>query len=152
MRIYKSVVRKRASIEPDKPIPVRPPDPIVKTPTPAVKPVNGANGKKITKAASESHVKYEDNPVSTKRHKLIITIKDTGDSERDANCLRRVVFTIKEFPGHDEISLSIMNDGKRVRMKLANVQTGYNEELRQRLVELVGEEGLKVESAIEANS
>ena len=144
---------KKASIyQPDKPMPVKPPAPAVKTPTPIAKPVNVANGKKVTKAASENHVKYEDNPVPAERHKLVITIKDTGDSERDANCLRRVVFTIKEFPGQDEISLSIMNEGKRVRMKLANVQTGYNEELRQRLVELVGEEGLKVESAIEANS
>jgi hypothetical protein len=84
-------------------------------------------------------------PAEQQRHKLIITISDSGDSERDANCLRRVVYTMKEFPGADEVSLRVPHEGKVVKLKIANLNTDYTPELRQRIVELVGEEGLKVE-------
>jgi DNA polymerase-3 subunit alpha len=89
--------------------------------------------------------KPEEKPVEKKRHKLIITINDSGDAERDANCLRRVVYTMKEFPGSDEVSLRIPSEGKIVKLKIANLFTDYTAELRQRIVELVGEDGLRVE-------
>jgi DNA polymerase-3 subunit alpha len=94
--------------------------------------------------------KPEEKPAPKQRHKLIITIKDSGDSDRDANSLRRVVYTMKEFPGHDEVSLRIPSEGKIVKLKIANLYTDYTDELRQRITELVGEEGLKVETIAEA--
>jgi DNA polymerase-3 subunit alpha len=141
---------KKASIyQPDKYRQEKPPISIEKT-------TAAPETAKTVIAAKENHTKYEEKPAPSftpaKKRKLVIFIKDTGDSERDANCLRRVVFTVREFPGQDEISLSIMNEGKRIRMKLANVFTDFNEELRQRLVELVGEEGLRIESIAEVNN
>jgi hypothetical protein len=53
---------------------------------------------------------------------------------------------MKEFPGQDEVSLRIPNEGKIVKLKIANLYTDYTTELRQRIIELVGEEGLKVET------
>ena len=90
--------------------------------------------------------KPEEKPAPKQRHKVIVTIQDSGDAERDANCLRRVVYTMKEFPGQDEVSLRIPNEGKIVKLKIANLYTDYTPELRQRIIELVGEEGLKVET------
>jgi hypothetical protein len=90
--------------------------------------------------------KPEEKPAPRQRHKLIVTIQDSGDSEKDANCLRRVVYTMKEFPGQDEVSLRIPNEGKIVKLKIANLNTDYTPELRHRITELVGEAGLKVES------
>ncbi len=46
----------------------------------------------------------------------------------------------------NEIALSLTIDGKVTNLKLTNVTTGYCPALQQRLVELVGEEGIKVES------
>jgi len=107
------------------------------------KPVNGAEPRPV----SNGYVyKPEEKPAPKQRHKVIVTIQDSGDAERDANCLRRVVYTMKEFPGQDEVSLRIPNEGKIVKLKIANLYTDYTTELRQRIIELVGEEGLKVET------
>jgi len=107
------------------------------------KPINGAEPRPV----SNGYVyKPEEKPAPKQRHKVIVTIQDSGDAERDANCLRRVVYTMKEFPGQDEVSLRIPNEGKIVKLKIANLYTDYTTELRQRIIELVGEEGLKVET------
>jgi DNA polymerase-3 subunit alpha len=108
-----------------------------------VKTADISNGK-TTPGGNNS--KPEEKAAVKKRHKLVVTIKDSGDSEKDANYLRRVVYTMKEFPGRDEVSLRIPSEGKIVRLRLANLYTEYSDELRQRIVELVGEEGLKVET------
>jgi DNA polymerase-3 subunit alpha len=128
--------KKASRYQPDKPK-------LEKPPAPAVKSVAVSNGKAMPNGNNH---KPEEKPIPKKRHKLIITIKDSGDSERDANCLRRVVYTMKEFPGQDEVSLRIPSEGKIVKLKLANLYTDYSVELHQRITELVGEEGLIVET------
>ena len=52
---------------------------------------------------------------------------------------------MKEFPGSDEVSLRIPSEGKIVKLKIANLYTDYTPQLHERIIELVGEEGLKVE-------
>jgi hypothetical protein len=52
---------------------------------------------------------------------------------------------MKEFPGQDEVSLRIPSEGKIVKLKIANLYTDYTPQLHERIIELVGEEGLKVE-------
>jgi DNA polymerase-3 subunit alpha len=69
----------------------------------------------------------------------------TADPEEDVSRLRRVVDTLREFSGEDEISLRLNTDGKVTHARLTGVSTGYCPELRQRLEALVGEDGLKVE-------
>jgi DNA polymerase-3 subunit alpha len=79
------------------------------------------------------------------RHRLIISMGQTADPEEDVSRLRRVVDTLREFSGEDEISLRLNTDGKVTHARLTGVSTGYCPELRQRLEALVGEDGLKVE-------
>jgi DNA polymerase-3 subunit alpha len=131
--------KKVSRYQPDKPKPEKPP-------IPAVKPV--AIISERTFSNGNNH-KPEEKQEPKRRQKLIITIKDSGDNERDANCLRRVVYTMKEFPGQDEVSLRIPSEGKIVKLKIANLSTDYTPELRQRITELVGEDGLKVEPIAE---
>ena len=59
---------------------------------------------------------------------------------------------MKEFPGSDEVSLRIPSEGKIVKLKIANLYTDYTNELRQRIIELVGEDGLRVEVLVGAVS
>ena len=59
---------------------------------------------------------------------------------------------MKEFPGQDEVSLRIPSDGKIVKLKIANLFTDYSTALRQRIIDLVGEEGLKVEVVADAGA
>jgi len=138
--------KKASRYEPGKPKQEKPPTLI------ALKPVESTNGKTITNGKNGKSDVYrspEVKPAQKKRYKLIITIKDSGDSEKDANYLRRVVYTMKEFPGQDEVSLRIPSEGKIIKLKIANLFTDYTAELRHRIIELVGEEGLKVEPVAE---
>jgi DNA polymerase-3 subunit alpha len=131
--------KKAIRYQPDRPRQEKPPSPVVRS-------VAVVNGKPAPNG------KIDNNHIPSKRYKLVITIKETSDGDRDANCLRRVVYTMREYPGQDKVSLCITSEGKAVSLKLPNLYTGYSTELHQRLVELVGEEGLKVESTAEVNS
>jgi DNA polymerase III alpha subunit len=126
-----------------------------KPPAQTAKPAALNNDKPVSNGAPVSSgftYRPEEKPAPRKRYKLIITINDSGDGEKDANSLRRVVYTMKEFPGQDEVSLRIPSDGKIVKLKIANLFTDYSTALRQRIIDLVGEEGLKVEVVADAGA
>jgi hypothetical protein len=134
--------KKVSRYQPDKPKPEKPT-------VPAVKPFVAVEVKTNTNGFTH---KPEEKQVPKQRHRLVITINDSGDSEKDADSLRSVVYTMKEFPGADEVSLRIPSEGKIVKLKIANLSTDYTPELRQRITRLVGEEGLKVEIIADAIS
>ena len=78
-------------------------------------------------------------------HRLIISIGQTSDRDTDIAYLHKLIDTLREFPGQDEVSLRVTNEERIVNLKLSNMRTGYCPELHQRLVELVGEGGIRVE-------
>jgi DNA polymerase-3 subunit alpha len=78
------------------------------------------------------------------RHRLVINLSQTEDAASDTARLHRLVDILNGFPGQDEVNLCIVNGEKIINLKLANIYTGYCPELHRRLVELVGEAGLKV--------
>ena len=78
------------------------------------------------------------------KSRLTISIKQTEDIDNDVACLNKLVDTLRIFPGEDEVNMCVVSGDRVVNLKLSNINTGYCPELHQRLVELVGEEGLKV--------
>jgi DNA polymerase-3 subunit alpha len=105
------------------------------------------NGKSVPGSkpvAIENPVPAEITP--PQRYRLIISIKGTIDEQDDLNRLRKVIYKVKEYPGRDEVSLRIINNGKIVKLKLPNIYTGYSPELYNQVIDLVGESGLLVES------
>jgi len=88
-------------------------------------------------------VKEKTAPVE--KHRLMISINQTSDRERDLSSLYRLLAVLKEFPGQDEVSLSIVNGGSITRLKVPDMYTSYCTELHQRLLELLGEENFRVE-------
>jgi DNA polymerase-3 subunit alpha len=84
-------------------------------------------------------------PEPVKSHRLVISISQTSDEESDIAYLHKLVETLRGFPGQDEVNLCVVNGEKIINLRLSNIYTNYCPELHQRLVELVGEEGLKVE-------
>jgi DNA polymerase-3 subunit alpha len=78
-------------------------------------------------------------------HRLVISVSQTSDEESDLAYLHKLIDTLRGFPGQDEVNLCVSNEEKVVNLRLSNIYTNYCPELHQRLVELVGEEGLKVE-------
>ncbi|MDP2729410.1 MAG: DNA polymerase III subunit alpha [Dehalococcoidales bacterium] len=85
-------------------------------------------------------------PQPPTRHRLVISLTQTDDEEGDVARLRKLVETVKEFYGEDEVILRVENGGEVEKpLKLATT-TGYCPELHQKLTEQVGEEGLRVET------
>jgi len=82
---------------------------------------------------------------SAKSHRLIISLSQTSNEESDITYLQRLIDTLKEFNGEDKVSLRVTNEEKVINLKLSNMYTNYCPELRQRLVELVGEDGIRLE-------
>jgi DNA polymerase-3 subunit alpha len=82
-------------------------------------------------------------PAESRR--LVISISQTSDKDTDIAYLYKLIDALKEFPGHDTVNLRVTNEEKIINLKLSNMHIGYCLELHQRLVELVGEDGLRVE-------
>ncbi|HEY92800.1 MAG TPA: DNA polymerase III subunit alpha [Dehalococcoidia bacterium] len=82
-----------------------------------------------------------------KVHQLVISITQTNNEASDTAYLHKLIDTLKDFPGQDEVSLRVTNEEKVINLKLSNITTNYCSELHQQLVELVGEDGLGLESA-----
>jgi len=78
-------------------------------------------------------------------HRVVISIAQSTDHDSDIAHLHKLIDTLKDFPGEDEVNLRIVNGEKIIKLKLSNMQTNYCPELYQRLVELVGEEGIRLE-------
>ena len=93
-------------------------------------------------AVAEGTVAYTPPP---KSHRLVISISQTSDVDSDIAYLNRLIDTLKDFPGQDEVKLCVTNEEKIINLKLSNIATNYCPELHQRLVELVGENGLRLE-------
>ena len=81
-------------------------------------------------------------PVDSRR--LVITISQTSDEESDIAYLHKLIDILRGFPGQDEVSLCVTNGEKIINLRLSNIYTNYCPELHHRLVEMVGEEGLRV--------
>ncbi len=88
-----------------------------------------------------------DSTASAESRRLVVSISQTHDEDSDIAYLHKLIATLKDFPGRDEVNLWVTNEERVVNLKLFNISTNYCPELYQRLVELVGEDGLRVEPA-----
>jgi DNA polymerase-3 subunit alpha len=100
--------------------------------------------------AAESAI-AEIQPVKTtvhppERRRLTIHINQTADAEGDISRLNKIIATLKAYTGRDEVRLNIINGGAAIPLKLPSTYTGYCPELRQQLIEIIGEDGLSVET------
>ena len=68
-----------------------------------------------------------------------ITLTETDDPEADVSRLRSAVGTLLEFPGTDAVTLSIITSTETVQMDFPVISTGYSEDLRDRLEDILGE-------------
>ena len=93
-------------------------------------PRNNGNGN----GNGNSHGNGNGDPVRT----VFLGLVESDDSLEDAHRLREVIGLLLEYPGKDRVNLEIYTGGRRVVMELPVVSTGYCEELRTRLEELLG--------------
>jgi DNA polymerase-3 subunit alpha len=82
----------------------------------------------------------------TKARQLVtITLKSSGEKERDVRRMRRVHGLLNSFPGEDRFCFLIFEKGHQHLLDFPNDTTAANHELIDRLVELVGKENVQVE-------
>ena len=79
----------------------------------------------------------------SQNRRLVISITQTSDESSDIVRLRKLIDAIRDFSGQDEVTLCIKIDDRVDNLRLPT--TNYCPELHQQLVELVGEEGLRLE-------
>jgi len=84
--------------------------------------------------------------VTTESHRLVINITQTSDEASDIAYLHKLIDTLQDFPGQDEVSLRVTNEERIINLKLSNINVNYCPGLHQRLIALVGEDGLGLES------
>jgi len=94
----------------------------------------------------ETPVVAEEPLVPAVSRRLVISIAQTSDEASDTASLQKLIDTLKEFPGQDKVSLRITNEAKVSTLKLSNLTITYCPELHKRLVELVGEGGIELET------
>ncbi len=75
-----------------------------------------------------------------KRQKVLINLTETDRPEEDARFLKGLLQLLLEFPGTDGVDLIIFSQGKRWRLEMPIITTGYCSELHRLLGERLGHE------------
>ncbi|MFC1956478.1 DNA polymerase III subunit alpha [Chloroflexota bacterium] len=106
-------------------------------------------GDEITTETEETPTDIEETPAeieSVEKNMLVINIGQTEDEDNDLAFLNMLISVLKDFPGSDEVKLSVTNGSKVTNLKLSNVFTNYCPELQQRLAEMIGEDAFSIEA------
>ena len=77
------------------------------------------------------------------RH-LVIDINQSGEANKDIECLHRILDTLKIYPGQDSVSLIVLGDGEMTNLEIPNITVNYCTELAEELSEIVGEGNLRL--------
>ncbi len=82
-------------------------------------------------------------------NRLVISLTQSSDQAGDITLLKQVVSLLQGFPGGDEVNLKVTNGAKATYLKLTNLTISYGAELHEKLAELVGEGGIRVDEVVE---
>ena len=91
-------------------------------------------------------------PKRSSRNKISITIRRSGEEERDLSLLQQLYALLYSHPkGADVVDLCIVaNSHERVQLELPDLAVRFNRQLRDELVRMVGSEAVCVEKIDEA--
>jgi len=77
---------------------------------------------------------------------VTVTIKASGEKDRDMRRIRRVHGLLNSFPGRDRFCFLVFEHGYRHLLDFPNDSTNVNTELIGQLSELVGRDNIRVEN------
>jgi DNA polymerase-3 subunit alpha len=96
--------------------------------------------------ASESRVEIKREVQNDGETRMItIMLESTGNRQRDSLRLRRVHGLLTSFPGNDHFAFLLYEASRRYHLEFPNFTTGYCPELHGLLVDLLGEDVVRVE-------
>ena len=73
------------------------------------------------------------------RRHVMIDVNQSGDAEKDIECLHKIMDILKSYPGQDRVSLAVVGDGEITNLEMPNIAVDYCPELARDLSEIVGE-------------
>jgi DNA polymerase-3 subunit alpha len=79
------------------------------------------------------------------RRHVMIEVNQSGDVEKDVECLHRIVDILKSYPGEDRVSLAVVGDGEITNLEMPAMTINCCPELAGELSEIVGEGNLRLE-------
>ena len=77
-------------------------------------------------------------------NRLVRLVVTEDEQKHDANTLREVIGVMLEYPGRDRVNLEIRTDGRRVLLEMPVVSTGYCDDLRDRVEDILGPDTITV--------
>jgi len=83
------------------------------------------------------------------RH-ILIDINQSGEAEKDVECLHRILDILKSYPGQDRVSLIVLGDGEMTNLEMPHITVNYCPELTGELSEIVGEGNLRLEPQVKS--
>ena len=82
---------------------------------------------------------------AAERLRLTITLQQTDNAQADIAQLHSVMAVLQDYPGSDEVSLTVSNGTKIFKLKMGQMRVTCNDELRRRLAALIGSDGIRIE-------
>ena len=133
---------------PEPPAPPSPPSPTRTgagaAPVPAAPPAH--NGARAEQPAAPPPSANGRGPTPPRR-KLLVNLTETEQPQEDTHLLRTVMEALLDYPGTDGVDLLIWSEGKRWRLEMPIVTTGYCDDLAVRLDEILGHDAVTIEEA-----
>ncbi|MEA3253775.1 MAG: DNA polymerase III subunit alpha, partial [Chloroflexota bacterium] len=82
---------------------------------------------------------------SQDRLHLIINVKQTRELGKDVERLRKIMDTLKDYPGQDKVSLTVTDHGETTELEIPMVTVNFCPELESELRKVLGEGSLRLE-------
>ena len=79
------------------------------------------------------------------RRHVMIEVNQSGDAEKDIECLHRIVDILRGYPGPDRVSLAVVGDGEITNLDMPDITVNYCPDLVGELSEIVGEGNFRLE-------
>lgn len=101
---------------------------------PSHTPARAANGAPATNGATRPPA---DSGALDERRKLLIRMTETNKPSEDQILLKRVLATLLEYPGPDEVNLLVQSEGRYWRIEMPLIRTNYCGELEAQLSDML---------------
>ena len=75
---------------------------------------------------------------------VMIDINQSGDAEKDIECLHKIMDILKSYPGQDRVSLAVVNEDEVTNLEIPETTVNYCPELARELSEIVGESNFRL--------
>jgi DNA polymerase-3 subunit alpha len=79
------------------------------------------------------------------RRHVMIDVTQSGNADKDIECLHKIMDILKSYPGQDRVSLTVVDDGEITNLEMPNITVNYCPELARELSEIVGESNFRLE-------